>query len=100
RVLGLCNVEARENCDVEGLAAADDRKRITGIKAAGELLPADLVVDTTGRGSHSPQWLEAMGYAKAPEERVEISLGYATRFFRRHSQDLDGDVAVIIPPTP
>lgn len=48
----------------------------------------------------APQWLESLGYPKAEEERVEIALGYTTRFFRRHRADLNGDVAIIIPPTP
>jgi 2-polyprenyl-6-methoxyphenol hydroxylase-like FAD-dependent oxidoreductase len=33
-------------------------------------------------------------------ERVEVALGYTTRFFRRRREDLNGDLAVIIPPTP
>jgi hypothetical protein len=41
-----------------------------------------------------------MGYAKPAEERVEVSLSYTTRFFRRRPEDLNGDLAVIIPPTP
>jgi 2-polyprenyl-6-methoxyphenol hydroxylase-like FAD-dependent oxidoreductase len=100
RVLGLSNVLVRQNCDVAGLAASEDNRRVIGVKAAEEVLAADLVIDATGRGSHSPQWLEAMGYPKPREERVEIALGYTTRFFRRRAQDLNGDAAVIIPPTP
>lgn len=100
RVLALPNVQARENCDVEGLEATPGHSRVTGIKIAGQSLSADLVVDASGRGSHTPQWLEAMGYPKAEEERVEIALGYTTRLFRRRPEDLNGDVAVIIPPTP
>jgi 2-polyprenyl-6-methoxyphenol hydroxylase-like FAD-dependent oxidoreductase len=99
-VTHLTNVRMRQGCDVEGLATTEDHQRVTGIKTVGEILQADLVVDATGRGSHSPQWLEAMGYAKPEEERVEIAMGYTTRLFRRSSLDLDGDGVVIIPPTP
>jgi 2-polyprenyl-6-methoxyphenol hydroxylase-like FAD-dependent oxidoreductase len=99
-VMGLTNVRTREGCAVEGLAATDDKQRVTGIKTEGEIVAADLVVDASGRGSHSPQWLEAMGYAEPREERVEIAMGYTTRLFRRSSLDLDGDGAAIIPPTP
>src|SRR5690242_12491883 len=98
RVLALGNVQNRQSCVVDSLTAAQGR--VTGVRAGGEDLPADLVVDATGRGSHSPQWLEAIGYEKAPEERVEVALGYASRFFRRKPSDLNGDMAVIIPPTP
>ena len=99
-VMGLPNVQIRQGCDVEGLATTEDQGRVTGIKTPGEIVPADLVVDASGRGSHSPQWLGAMGYAKPPEERVEIAMGYTTRLFHRSSRDLNGDGAVIIPPTP
>jgi 2-polyprenyl-6-methoxyphenol hydroxylase-like FAD-dependent oxidoreductase len=100
RVLKLPKVQVRENCTVVGLAASADNLRVTGIQVEGDVLPADLIVDATGRGSHSPQWLEALGYRKPREERVEIALGYATRFFRRRTQDLNGDMGVVIPPTP
>ena len=99
-LLRLPGVQARENCAVEGLAATADNRRVTGVKIAGETLAADLVVDTTGRGSHSPQWLEAMGYEKVAEERVEVALGYTTRFFRRRPDHMNGDMGAIIPPTP
>jgi 2-polyprenyl-6-methoxyphenol hydroxylase-like FAD-dependent oxidoreductase len=99
-LMRLSNVHAKENLIVEGLMATADQRRVTGIKTGGEVLTADLVVDTTGRGSHSPQWLEAMGYPAPREERVEIALSYTTRSFRRRLQDLNGDSAVIIPPTP
>jgi 2-polyprenyl-6-methoxyphenol hydroxylase-like FAD-dependent oxidoreductase len=99
-MLRVPNVRLREGCDIEGLATTDDQRRVTGIRVKDETVPADLVVDATGRGSHTPQWLEAMGYAKPAEERVEIALGYTTRMFRRSQLDLNGDGAVVIPPTP
>ena len=53
RLLALPNIRARENCHVEGLAATADKSRITGVKTAGEVLSADLVVDASGRGSQN-----------------------------------------------
>ena len=100
KVLSLPNVSARENITVDGLASSDDHARVSGVRIGAETLAADLVVDTTGRGSHSPQWLEAMGYTKAVEERVEVALAYTTRSFGRHSGHLDGDHGAVIPPTP
>lgn len=90
----------RENTDVSGLAVSADKSCVEGIYAGGELLCCDLVVDTTGRGSRTPQWLEAMGYRKPQEERVEVGLSYTTRLFRRNPQELNGDLVVVIPPTP
>ncbi|HZU24690.1 MAG TPA: hypothetical protein VFA04_04160 [Bryobacteraceae bacterium] len=92
------NVEFRDNCDVTGLLT--ENTQVTGVRLGEQGIPADLVVDTAGRGSHSLQWLAAMGFATPQEERVEVSLAYTTRWFRRHPADLNGDVAIIIPPTP
>jgi 2-polyprenyl-6-methoxyphenol hydroxylase-like FAD-dependent oxidoreductase len=100
RVRSLPNVQFRDKTEVCGVVMCADKSRIEGVQIGGEVVRGDLVVDTTGRGSHSPQWLEATGYPKPKEERVEVGLSYTTRFFRRHPGDLNGDLAVIIPPTP
>lgn len=100
RTLALPNVTACQNMHVEGLMKSPDKRRVTGVRAAGAEFDADLVVDATGRGSHSPLWLEDMGYDRPEEERVEIGLAYTTRLFRRHRSQFDGDVAAIVPPTP
>ena len=100
RVLSLANIRIRENTTVNGLASSQDKKYVTGIRIGNETIAADLVVDATGRGSHSPQWLEALGYTKPNEERVEVALAYTTRWFRREPRHMGGDVAAIIPPTP
>jgi 2-polyprenyl-6-methoxyphenol hydroxylase-like FAD-dependent oxidoreductase len=100
RVRQLPNVHFWDNQEVSGLIASEGRTRVIGVALGQKLLSADLVVDTTGRGSQSPRWLEEMGYPKPAEERVEVALSYTTRFFRRRPGDLGGDVAVIIPPTP
>jgi 2-polyprenyl-6-methoxyphenol hydroxylase-like FAD-dependent oxidoreductase len=48
-----------------------------------QILPADLVIDATGRGSQTPQWLEELGYGRPPEQRVDARLGYASRWYQR-----------------
>lgn len=101
RTLALGNVNVQQDCTIEGLMTAPDNSRVTGVRcAAGSTMEADLVVDTTGRGSKAPQWLESMGYAKAPEEHVQVGVSYTTRLFRRRPSDLGGDIVVVIPPTP
>jgi 2-polyprenyl-6-methoxyphenol hydroxylase-like FAD-dependent oxidoreductase len=100
KVLAIPNVKVRENTVVDGLESNADRSRVTGVRIGSETFPADLVVDATGRGSHSPQWLESMGYPKPVEDRVEVGLAYTTRLFRRSGEELDGAGAVIIPPDP
>ena len=100
RVRRLANVHFLEGSQVIGLLTTSDKGRVTGIRTNNEMLPADLFIDATGRGSHSPAWLEAMGYGRPMEERIEINLAYATRRFRRSPHDLKGASLVVIPATP
>jgi 2-polyprenyl-6-methoxyphenol hydroxylase-like FAD-dependent oxidoreductase len=100
RVLAIPNIVRLDNSTVDGLAFNERSDRVTGVCCGGQTLSANLVIDATGRGSRSPQWLERMGYPKPAEETVQVALGYCTRFFARRSSDLGGDVAAIIPPTP
>jgi 2-polyprenyl-6-methoxyphenol hydroxylase-like FAD-dependent oxidoreductase len=100
RVLANPKVVRRDEVAVEELVVDQKSERVTGVRARGLVLPGDLVVDATGRGSRSPQWLEQSGFKKPVEEAVQVGLGYTTRFFRRKPTDLNGDTAVVIPPTP
>jgi 2-polyprenyl-6-methoxyphenol hydroxylase-like FAD-dependent oxidoreductase len=90
RVLALPHVTLVDNCAVKGLVTTPDRRRVTGVQVARrdgsdgvETLAADLVVDCTGRGSRTPQWLAQLGYAAPDESEVRVNVGYATRTYRR-----------------
>nr|WP_155074304.1 FAD-binding monooxygenase [Streptomyces taklimakanensis] len=103
RVQAIPTVRFLEEHDILGLEATADRTRITGARvqarAAGgapRTLDADLVVDTTGRGSRTPVWLEELGYERPEEERIGIDLAYTTRHYRL-SRDPLGDGQAIIP---
>ena len=100
RVLALTNLTLRQDAQAEGLLFDGSRGSVTGVVLQDGNLEADLVIDTTGRASRSPQWLEDMGYERPVEETVEISLRYTTRLFRRRATDLNGDAGVVVPPTP
>jgi 2-polyprenyl-6-methoxyphenol hydroxylase-like FAD-dependent oxidoreductase len=107
RVGALPGVRFAQRTDVLGLSAPADAARVTGVRvqrndgpARAEELAADLVVDATGRGSRTPRWLDAMGYARPTEDRVEIDLGYATRHYRLAPGALGRDLAVLTSPTP
>jgi 2-polyprenyl-6-methoxyphenol hydroxylase-like FAD-dependent oxidoreductase len=103
-VHAMSNVEFVERCDVVGLVSSDGRNvdgaRVQRAGAAAETLPADLVVDATGRGSRTPRWLQEFGYAKPPEERIKIDLAYTTRHFRLSRGDIGGDLSIIPVATP
>jgi 2-polyprenyl-6-methoxyphenol hydroxylase-like FAD-dependent oxidoreductase len=101
RVLKLPNVRAIENCAVQGLVTDSDRGRVTGVRvrAGGkdeQMLNADLVVDASGRGSASPDWLEELGYQRPVDEKVEIGVGYMTRTYRRKPGELGGKLGIVI----
>jgi 2-polyprenyl-6-methoxyphenol hydroxylase-like FAD-dependent oxidoreductase len=107
RVRALPNLRFLDSHDIVGLAATPDGRRVTGVRvlrgadgSAEELLGADLVVDATGRGSRTPIWLQALGYARPETEQVRVGLGYATRTYRLPPDALDGDLAVLDAPTP
>ncbi|MBL8177040.1 MAG: hypothetical protein JNK48_20370 [Bryobacterales bacterium] len=99
-VAALPNVRFLCGHRAEGLLATSDRTRITGVAIRGQELASDLVVDATGRGSQSPNWLASLGYAPPAEERLHIALAYTTRLFRHQSHHLDGDAGAVVPPTP
>jgi 2-polyprenyl-6-methoxyphenol hydroxylase-like FAD-dependent oxidoreductase len=106
RVSARPNVRFREFCDVLGLVTTPDRARVTGVRVRDregdeeEVLPADLVVDTTGRGSRLPGWLAEFGYERPEEQRMKIGLGYSTRHFRLPVGLLGTDLAYIVVQTP
>lgn len=88
RVLALPNVRVRDACRVDGLLSAPASGRVGGLRltasgGAEEVIPADLVVDASGRGSRTPGWLEALGYEAPEESAVKVHVGYASRVYRR-----------------
>ncbi len=77
---------------VTGLLADAERRRVVGVQvqprpgAGGEglgehIIPADLVVDASGRDSQAPDWLADLGYTPPPVSKVNAFLGYATRIY-------------------
>ena len=67
RVTGLSNVQVIEECTCTRFTTSADQTRVTGVQiqrrggmAPEESLGADLVVDASGRGAHTPRWLERL----------------------------------------
>jgi 2-polyprenyl-6-methoxyphenol hydroxylase-like FAD-dependent oxidoreductase len=82
KVLALPKIRLLDGTQAAGLAG--DADRVTGVRlSSGErILPADLVVDATGRGSRAPQWLTDLGAPRVEQDVVDSGLRYATRVFR------------------
>jgi 2-polyprenyl-6-methoxyphenol hydroxylase-like FAD-dependent oxidoreductase len=76
----LPNVELRFEAPIDEPVHEGGRVRAVRMRD-GELLEADLVVDATGRGSHSPGWLEQWGYGRVKEQQVEVGLSYVSGIF-------------------
>ena len=82
------------------------RGRVTGLVVrprdggGEETLDADLVVDTTGRGSQSPRWLEEAGCGRPEEVSVTVDVGYATRVFARRRGEFFDSMGGIVSGTP
>ncbi|MGN6524182.1 MAG: NAD(P)/FAD-dependent oxidoreductase, partial [Actinomycetes bacterium] len=92
RVLAFARVRA-----VPGVAAEPvlHGGRVTGVRLdgsgrTGEVLAADVVVDSTGRGSHTPAWLERHGFPRPAESTVDVGVSYSGLVFPRRPDDLDG----------
>ncbi|MCZ2857513.1 FAD-dependent oxidoreductase [Blastococcus sp. VKM Ac-2987] len=107
RVRALGGVEVLDGWAARELRTTADRTRVTGVRLRSEadpteerVLVADLVVDTTGRGSGTPRRLADLGYAPPAEERLKVDIHYTTRLFRRDPASLGGDrnVLVDVPP--
>jgi 2-polyprenyl-6-methoxyphenol hydroxylase-like FAD-dependent oxidoreductase len=105
RTVTRANCTLLDNCAVKSLRVTADRQRVIGIEIeqrqsdnAIQQLDADLVVDCTGRGSRSPQWLQELGYSAPPESEVKINVGYATQIYRRDPNDPRSKTWILVTP--
>jgi 2-polyprenyl-6-methoxyphenol hydroxylase-like FAD-dependent oxidoreductase len=100
RIRALTNVSIMDGFDIVGLRPSIDLRRVVGVRVTGtrgqgsRILPADLVVDATGRGSRTPLWLTELGYPEPETDRVTINLSYSTRIFAAPRGLLGRDVVV------
>ncbi len=84
----MANVRIRAQVPVLGLVTDPQKERVTAVRlqqpgGAEEILTADLVVDASGRGSRTPQWLEELGYGRPAVSTIKIDLAYTSRIYRR-----------------
>lgn len=95
----------------EAIGLTGDAHRVTGVRVrprpgegtgrpAERELSAGLVVDASGRGSRTPQWLAELGRRAPREETVDAGIAYATQVFRPLAPDAVPDLGVNVPATP
>ena len=104
RLATLPNVTITTGRTVVGLTASSGT--VTGVRTvtagteAPDELGADLVVDASGRGSRTPQWLTDLGYRQPPEQRVRIDINYSSCTFSMPADVIDHAHGVLVTPTP
>jgi 2-polyprenyl-6-methoxyphenol hydroxylase-like FAD-dependent oxidoreductase len=87
RLAAFPNVQFREGTTVTGLLPIANATGVAGVSLRSqnnspETLLADFVVDASGKGSHTPQWLQAIGFEPAQETIVNAFIGYASRLYQ------------------
>ncbi len=107
RVHALRGVRIETGVAVRGLATDATGRRVTGVvttDVATDGPPvrrdADLVVDTSGRGSRASDWLDDLGYEAPKQEKVRVDVCYATRLFRRKPGTAGDALAVAVAASP
>lgn len=110
-VLRRAKIRLEDNTRVDALLWDDDHARICGVEVSRRgadgggqgTLRADLVVDTSGRGSPLAKWLAAEGYERPEREEVKIGVRYTTRVYRRQAHQAAANPVVFVttgnPPT-
>jgi 2-polyprenyl-6-methoxyphenol hydroxylase-like FAD-dependent oxidoreductase len=100
-VVGRPGVELREAVGVAGLVGTVENggsPRVSGVRLDdGTIVPAAIVVDASGRRSHAPEWLAALGVPAPWERSVDTGIFYYTRFYRhgRRGRALRGTAGFI-----
>lgn len=99
RVSSLDNVRIEDGVAVDRVEVSDER--VAGVVVDGEVRPADLVVDSSGRSSRIAHQLESSGVLAPPVTRVLIDCAYASGFLPRSADDFEGSFLVCgtSPPT-
>lgn len=106
RIAALANVTFLPAHEVEHLLSRDDHAVVTGVRARSRQdksihdIPADLVVDASGRTSKAPEWLAELGYEAPAESLVKAHMGYATRWFKRPANPTFDGITFVIQGNP
>ena len=105
RVQAIANVTMLDDHDVDGLTFTPDHRQITGARITPRRsgiqvgLPADLIVDATGRGARTPALLEDLGYGRPTEDRINVNLTYTSQLLRMRPGALK-EVAFLVGAIP
>ena len=96
----------KANSSVVSICTDDDNERVIGVqihnRANGRVedIPAELVVDASGRSSKAPEWFNQLGFQPPEEQTVNAFPGYATRIFEIPEAFTDDWKVMYIMPNP
>ena len=98
------NVEVVSRARVTGIEPSADLGAAAGVRCEDEkgsrTLPADLVIDASGRGAPTLAFLEAAGRPNPPESEIGIDMAYATAIFEPPRDRPDWSLLTHIPARP
>ena len=102
RVAAFDRVTIRDGCHFVDYLVDDDVSTVAGVtvRTADGVreVPAELVVDATGRTSRTPVWLEKRGYTSPTTDEVYIDLAYSTAIVERPTDDRRALLVLPDPP--
>ena len=105
RVSTLPGVELRQGWRVTGLLTDAAGTSVAGVRAEADdghdaILPADLVIDASGRGEPTLALLASTGAPPPPTETIGVDIGYATAVFDIPAERADDWLGVMTLPGP
>jgi 2-polyprenyl-6-methoxyphenol hydroxylase-like FAD-dependent oxidoreductase len=105
RLQAISNVTILDGHDAAELTSTADRHRVTGVRVvnrdggAERELMADVVMDATGRGAHTPAFLDRLGYGRPVEDHIVMHTTYVSQL-QRIPQGTLTEMLVDIGPVP
>jgi 2-polyprenyl-6-methoxyphenol hydroxylase-like FAD-dependent oxidoreductase len=80
RLAALGNLTLQSQCRVTEIVPATNRLSVRFVDVTGSvtIMPADLVIDASGRGAPTLALLDTLGWARPPETAVGIDISYTT----------------------
>jgi 2-polyprenyl-6-methoxyphenol hydroxylase-like FAD-dependent oxidoreductase len=104
RLRAVPNVTILSGLDAAEMTSSADRNRVTGVRVvnrdsgAEQELTADLVIDAMGRGAHTPNLLESLGYGRPVEDQIVMRTCYVSQPLRIPPGTVEQLVAVGAAP--
>lgn len=85
-LMRLRNVTLRQHTRVLALVGTSDGSAVTGVRCStarepDQVLPADLVIDASGRGALTLEFLDQLGMPRPAQDSIGVDIGYATGVF-------------------